>query len=363
MTEASTFFEERQPAAVLKHGILRRYLHPFASKTGKFAPDQRVVYLDGYAGPGTYSDGTPGSPALAEETAVKVASFRRLECIFVEKDQGMYLKLAEMLKPYDNWNAHHGVLDEKLDEVLGEVGQAPLFVFLDPFGLTIPFDDFVDKLLRRPQTTGAITEVLLNFSTRGLERNSGHLTSDKDYPAKQALVDRTDARLGGDWWHGIWRENPPERNDLILSQYVERLRSSAGGGWGRWTIPVANHVDGDPMYHLVFFTQHADGLWTFSQALSSALEEFHDFCYRDRLDLDPLPEREKRWVEVIRTNIEHLLGNGSFVVQKRLGDICGEALGYAREKHIRKAIKSLYKDGKTLTPGIGDIQHMVVVPS
>lgn len=44
------YFEKKQAAAVLKHGILRRYLHVFVSKTG--SPAGEVVYVDGYAGPG-----------------------------------------------------------------------------------------------------------------------------------------------------------------------------------------------------------------------------------------------------------------------------------------------------------------------
>ena len=82
----STFFAERQPAAVLKHGILRRYIQPFTNKTGKWAPDHRVVYLDGYSGPGVYSDGAPGSPAWAVQTAETVAGFRNLLCVEPDED-------------------------------------------------------------------------------------------------------------------------------------------------------------------------------------------------------------------------------------------------------------------------------------
>jgi hypothetical protein len=48
------FFESRKAAAVLKHGILSRYPVIFASKTGKDVENNRVVFLDGYAGRGEY---------------------------------------------------------------------------------------------------------------------------------------------------------------------------------------------------------------------------------------------------------------------------------------------------------------------
>ncbi|MEX1126282.1 MAG: three-Cys-motif partner protein TcmP [Acidimicrobiia bacterium] len=334
------FFIERQPAAVLKHGILRRYLQPFASKTGVNAPDRRVVYLDAYAGPGTYSDGAPGSPALAEQTAQAVSGSRNLDCIYVEKDQRLFDQLCLMLDGYDNWSAYPDSIDNCLPDVMTEVGKAPLFAFLDPFGLPLSFNDLVGHLLRRPLSRK--TEVLLNFSTPGLNRTAGHLTSANKYPAKDSLLAGIDERLGGPWWHDMWRNNePPSRNELILQEYVRRLASAGTGGWGWYMIPVSNRPQVPPIYHLIFLTRHRDGLWLFNESLSLALEDYHDFCNQGRLDIDPLEERERRWVNEIHDNIEQALVHGSFVVQDKLDEVCGQAFGYAREKHIRQAIKRL----------------------
>lgn len=79
------FFISKNAAAVLKHGILSRYIVPFASKVGSTSEGKRVVVLDGYAGPGRYADGTEGSPALLARSATSVAAFRKLECHFVEQ--------------------------------------------------------------------------------------------------------------------------------------------------------------------------------------------------------------------------------------------------------------------------------------
>jgi hypothetical protein len=64
-----SFFEAQRPAALLKHGILGRYLRPYVVKTGSKSRHGRVAYVDGYAGPGTYDDGSAGSPALAVDAA------------------------------------------------------------------------------------------------------------------------------------------------------------------------------------------------------------------------------------------------------------------------------------------------------
>jgi len=56
------FFSQKRASAVFKHGILSRYVLPFATKTSSTAVGGRVVVLDGYAGEGRYEDGKPGSP-------------------------------------------------------------------------------------------------------------------------------------------------------------------------------------------------------------------------------------------------------------------------------------------------------------
>lgn len=363
MTRApQAFFKERQPAAVLKHGILGRYLQPFASKTGMTAPGRRVVYLDGYAGPGTYDDGTPGSPALAEQTAKKIAGSRELQGIYVEKDPEMYEQLCEMLDGFDNWIAYNDSIARCLSDVMTEVGKAPLFAFMDPFGLPIAFADLVAHLLTRPRSQK--TEVLINFSVPGLKRNAGQLVSKKMYPAKASVIKGVNDRLGGDWWQDIWRDSDEdEREELVLEGYVKRLAAAGTGRWGWWTIPVSRRPEGEPIYHLVFLTRHHDGLWQFNQALSGALEEYHDFCYQGQLDLDPIEEREKRWVAEIESNITTLLESGPFILGQKLDVVCGDVLGYAREKHFKRAVKNLHAKGVTPTTGVGKMQRMRIEPS
>jgi three-Cys-motif partner protein len=78
-------FRKEKAAAVLKHGILSRYIVPFAAKTGSTSKDSRVVVPDGYAGEARYEDRSPGSPIYMIESARKVPGARKVELIFVEK--------------------------------------------------------------------------------------------------------------------------------------------------------------------------------------------------------------------------------------------------------------------------------------
>jgi three-Cys-motif partner protein len=189
-----SFFEERRGPAILKHGILRGYLQPFASKTGSASRGKRVVYLDGYAGPGVYSNGDPGSPALAAETAERLSRIRTLECIYVERNKHYRERLTALLsKTNHKWTILPGSIAKELPKALMLAGDAPLFAFFDPFGLGLPFHLLTGSVLsrsdRRPggARTGPATEVLLNFTLAGLCRNAGHLTGQMTKARPQLL--------------------------------------------------------------------------------------------------------------------------------------------------------------------------------
>ena len=59
---------ELEPHTRAKHEILKRYLQAWVPilSLGRFP---KVLYVDGFAGPGIYSGGEPGSPIIALRAA------------------------------------------------------------------------------------------------------------------------------------------------------------------------------------------------------------------------------------------------------------------------------------------------------
>ena len=341
-----TFFQEIQGAAVLKHGILGRYLVGWASKVGSRSKDNLLYYLDGYAGPGTYTDGAPGSPALAVSTAQKLAHIREFRGICVEHRAAEYRQLEQMLAPHDNWTAVEGRIERCLPDLLKEIDDAPLFAFFDPFGVALPFDQVVEVMKRSGRSSQVKTELLLNFSLPGLRRHcGGHLDSSLDYPSKATFLRKADAWLGGEWWRAVWRDGGPTREQDIALEYLNRLRDAAGGGWGWYATDVSDTWTGPPSYWLLFLSKHYDGHWLFNQNLSSARDnEYREFCgmatQRDLFSDGGV------WVEVITENIERLASrDGSFVPRENMGELYGTVLGYARETHVRQALNQLHEQG------------------
>jgi three-Cys-motif partner protein len=376
----SEFFEAPQAAAVLKHGILGRYLPVFATKTGSRAG--QVVYLDGYAGPGLYDDGSEGSPALALHTAEAVANYRgraTLHGHLIEQDRGSVERLRRLLSEFGaTWDVHEGRAEDLLPGILGSLpADVPLFAFVDPFGLPIPFSQTASILQRGGRRTGhgrvggAATELLLNFSIPGINRVGGQLTgkgtTTQWLKARDTQVAHMDEVLGGAWWQPIWRSEDDDRVDQIRQGYRQRLLDTAGG-WAVFDIDVADRWKGPPSYHLLLFTQHPDGVWAFTECLSSASEEYRTYCHEHEglLDLEPLAEREVLWVSTIEENVREILAEGKpFKPVDRLIDVYGSSFGEARQKHLRKALKQLHKEGVTSTNcvGVNDLGGLLIRPA
>lgn len=370
-----SFFEEPQGAAVFKHALLRAYLRPFVSKTGSRS-GANVAYLDAFAGAGAYEDGSPGSPHLALATAEALSGMRELRCYFVESEKGNFERLSALIAQssvVETAKSMRGDAADYLDEVLHEATGLPLFVFVDPFGLGIPFDDLIGKLCKRTswvngRRVGPATEILVNFVHAGVYRNASKITVRSRDRAQRmnaaAVVERVTATLGGDWWQDIWRTtaSTDARVADIRTAYADRVVSAAGGGWRHFTVQVQDSWKGRPIYDLILFTQHEQGLWVFNEATSLARQEFRAFCKADA-ELT-LWEPEDEWIATLTRNVYRLLRSGRPIqVIQHIEAIYGSTLGFARGTHLRKALHKLDRLGALAEPPKGEFGVMVVRPN
>lgn len=270
----NAFHKTKKSAAVLKHAIIDQYATPFASKTGSRSIDNRVAFIDGYAGPGRYDDGEEGSGAMLLRKAHELARFpRKLELHFVEQDPDTVAQLRKVVEAEGadvTTTITDGDISRHLPALLDAAKGIPVFVYLDPCGLIIPMDE-VARIFDRAGGLGApATEVLINLSA-SLRRFAGILTSTR--PVEGSLQ-RIDEVCGGDWWRAAWLSKLPDKDAAeaaVVAGYAERLRERAGGV-GTWTIDVRPRADLKPLYYLVFATRHIDGMLTFGESASLGLD-------------------------------------------------------------------------------------------
>lgn len=156
-----------QPHTQAKHYMLRYYLSAWFAIQSK--EPKRLLYVDGFAGPGRYQGGEPGSPLIALEAALdpKLSSRlqrRGMELIFyfIEEDPARYRNLLSELNTLtvpSNFKVHpeHGAFENSMARVLDELDQqrkplAPSFVFIDPFGVTGYAMHLVERIAKHPRS-------------------------------------------------------------------------------------------------------------------------------------------------------------------------------------------------------------------
>lgn len=365
------FHKTKKSAAVLKHGIIDSYAPPFIGKTGSRSVDNRVSFIDGYAGPGRYSSEEEGSGAmLLRHAKAHTPMPRNVECHFVEEDADTIAELRKVVQEEGEGvtvTVNDGDVSTHLPNLLDQCEGVPLFVYLDPCGLVIPFDEVL-QIFDRPDGLGTpATEVLINFSAVALRRIAGHLTSAT--PTEKTLA-RMDEVCGGDWWRQAWLDELPDKNaaeQAVVNGYAERLSKQAGHA-GHWVIDVRQRVDLKPLYYLVFASRHIAGLEYFGEASSLGLEKWRRVSAREAAagtlfgDDDSWEEDFKaqeahlkqEWIDAITANLEAVLADGKpFRVLDRYDDVFGDLVGVARRTHLLAALKRVHAAGLTPTSPVG----------
>lgn len=180
MSEDKTMLWKIEPHTIAKHEILGRYLGAWFGILGQKIP--RIIYVDGFCGPGEYEGGEPGSPIIALQKAEPFAGkYPNTEFVFIfideREDRVENLKSLISQKTYSkNMRIFplSGNFRDKITEIFSELEKegltlAPTFAFIDPFGFSgVPFN-LVAKLLKNPKT-----EILINIMADSINRFSAH---------------------------------------------------------------------------------------------------------------------------------------------------------------------------------------------
>ena len=262
---------EAKPHTLAKIEIVRRYLCLWFSILGTNPQNKRLLYIDGFAGPGKYSNSERSSPLAALEAAKEAiqrpgAKLHDVEFsfLFVEKRKEFAENLRSIVSagtwpPNIKWQVETGSFEQKVGGILDGLKQqgqqlAPTFAFIDPFGATgLPFR-VVAEILSYPSC-----EVLLNLDSDGISR----LISAQEFEKNQQNL----ISLFGDRsWQDLDPSMPMTKlAAAVLSLYKQKLRALTNV---RYMFPFAmNTHEGQINYHLVFASQHPRGLEKMKEAM------------------------------------------------------------------------------------------------
>ncbi|MBW7881188.1 MAG: three-Cys-motif partner protein TcmP [Caldilineaceae bacterium] len=279
-----------EPHTLAKHEILRRYLAAWFPILA--SGHQRIVYLDGFCGPGRYAAGEPGSPIIALEEAKKHSAQlgdKQLTFLFLDEDNSRLIYLKEQLDQIalpENFKVfvQQGEFEDELRRLLERLDKsnrqmAPTFAFIDPFGFKdVPFE-IVSRLLRNRSC-----EVLINFHIDKVNRFLEH----PQEKIRQHIAD----------WLGITDVQflahlPGDRIGNLRMLYQKQLKTVA-----RFVRFFEMRNDKNrPIYDLFFASNHPLGHIKMKEAFWRVDQEsgyrFSDATNPDQLLLfenDPAPE-------------------------------------------------------------------------
>lgn len=169
-----------EPHTRAKHEILRRYLGAWFGIMGRTNP--RIVYFDGFSGPGRYKGGEEGSPLISLKLALEHHSKNNLRegtFVFIEerKDRVEHLinEINCLAIPQSfHVNVQQNQFEDTLANILDHLDKtgakiAPTFAFIDPFGFKGAPYKLVKRLLNNSKT-----EVFINIMADSINRFLDH---------------------------------------------------------------------------------------------------------------------------------------------------------------------------------------------
>lgn len=190
MAAPETTVWDLEPHTRAKHEILKRYLQAWTPilTQGRFP---EIMYIDGFAGPGRYSQGEDGSPVIALKAALPWAKRTGaiIRFLFIERDRDRAQVLRECvgeINPPSNLQVEiaGGVTFEKaFGDTLNSykargASLPPTFAFIDPFGWTgVPFSAVKTIMKHRS------CEVLITFMYEEINRFISNPDQEENFDA------------------------------------------------------------------------------------------------------------------------------------------------------------------------------------
>jgi len=235
-----------------KHAILKKYLDAWLPILTSRIP--KVVFIDGFAGPGEYIGGKDGSPIIAIKSLInhKIKIKSKVIFLFIEKEKDRFEFLNKKLKQMEmpkniKYDCQCGEFAEVVEDILEDLSKkgaklAPTFVFIDPFGFKgIPFD-IIRRIMENERC-----EIMMNFMFEDINRFI-------ELPENEQILNEL---FGTEKWKEVkGKENPKERIKILHGLYKEQLEKIAKYVISFKMINKYNKTN----YFLFFATNHLLGL-------------------------------------------------------------------------------------------------------
>jgi three-Cys-motif partner protein len=260
--------------SVGKHQVLKRYLDAWFPKLGRWGG--RILFIDGFCGPGEYANGEPGSPLVALDAFVSHSGRELIgaEVVFLfgDEDKRRVAHLSTLVQKRHplpqkmkvsfgcgDFNAMMSATLDKLDTDHKQL--APAFVMLDPFGVSDTPFSLVQRILKYPKS-----EVYVSFMYESINR----------FKTRPEFAPHLDELFGTPKWREGWAiSSPDDRKAFFYDLYEAQLKAAGAEHVVRFEL-----FNGNRLVYAIFFGTHN---WRGADCMKQAIwkvDPFGTFQFR-----------------------------------------------------------------------------------
>jgi three-Cys-motif partner protein len=325
---------ELDPHTVGKHLVLRAYLNAWLPIMS--SANSRVLFIDGFAGPGEYKGGEEGSPQIALRALVDHSAEIKAEVVywFIEKETDRSEHLETVV---DEWRTKlpkstkvevvEGSFDDTMKGIFDYLDEqqrrlAPAFVMIDPFGVAGTPMSIVRRLLKNPRC-----EIYFSLMWEPINR----------FATRPEFKKHLDELFGCEDWKDLVKiEDTEQRREALYNLYEEQLRDA-----GAKHVIHFDIFDGNRLKYSIFFaSQHEVGADRMKQAIWKVAPD-GDFAFRGsktpQLELTASPNFEPLMDQLIAE-----FGDGEWHdISEILNFVMSDATDYHSGQVKKKTLKPM----------------------
>lgn len=266
------FFDESREQSEVKARIVQKYFWAWAKVIIPTAKryGNRILYIDLFAGPGRYKDGTLSTPLLVLREAIADPDMRSmLVTLFNDKDAttaGTLQGAIDGLPSIENLKykpqVTNEVVGEKIAKIFDGLRLVPTFFFVDPWGYKGLSLGLINSVL---QNWGCDCIFFFNYNRVNMGLNNPAVREHMDVLFGKDRADELRTDLAG--------LNSGDRESLI----VERLSQALKDLGAAFVLPFTfkNESGTRTSHHLIFATKHFKGYEIMKGIMAKESSEHH----------------------------------------------------------------------------------------
>lgn len=255
----NSFFEEQKEQSLVKSTIVAKYFDVWSNviiSTQKRYPQysQKIAYIDLFAGPGRYKDGTQSTPLRILSNAIEKPDLReRLVAIFNDKDEKNSKVLEKTIAEIPGIETlkykpqvYNREVGEEIVKMFGSMNLIPTLFFVDPWGYKGLSLRLVNSVLK-DWGCDAIFFFNYNRINMGIDNEAVKEHMKSLFGEEQAIALRN--KLRGKDSH--------QRELLIIEELCQALKVYGS----RYVLPFRykNNRGKRTSHHLIFVSKHFRG--------------------------------------------------------------------------------------------------------